>query len=396
MPALGVPEIVRGRGPGDVTDVVGAEAPGERAAGARTRDTPRQIGVGDDRDLRAGGRRCLGQPRPLGLCEHVAGVVERASSTHNVAGGDRDSVGEVAVLEIELTLPEVRLGVPSLQIVIHGDPRIPLRQLVQRPVAAHPIRAVHRHLKMPGDVEHRGGPGCQRLGQVRFELRAFRQRMQGHSRSTSALHSLADEIEVIDLVAAVEAPPAESRLLRKDQRVQRVGLERVLLDLEPDEPQGVRRMVGIAKMHLARQRVACRIQRRADVIVSAVLPVAGARHPGGRSKLVSRRKPQWRENRGVAHAGGIEERRVWCRRWRAHVGRLRKEERRCACKHRDASKHRKEKGDRRHPRSTGAAGRSDAMRRPRAHEWVGVQRFGRMSCRNHKPTRRPRIILAIR
>jgi hypothetical protein len=82
-----------------------------------------------------------------------------------------------------------------------------------------------------------------------------------------------DLIEPVDHVAALEASRTEPRVRRKDKRVERSALERVLLDLEPDEAKRVRRIVRVAKRHLAVQRLRGRVERSVKIVVGALLPV---------------------------------------------------------------------------------------------------------------------------
>ena len=71
-----------------------------------------------------------------------AGFWQRAGRGHDVAGRHRDGEVVVAVVEVELALAEVGLGVPAAHVVVDGDARIPLGELVQRAVAAHAVGAV--------------------------------------------------------------------------------------------------------------------------------------------------------------------------------------------------------------------------------------------------------------
>src|SRR5207244_13511858 len=59
----------------------------------------------------------------------------------------------ISVLEIELALSQIWLCVPAPQVVVDADARIPLRDLVERLVAAHAIGAVLGDVEMPRDIE---------------------------------------------------------------------------------------------------------------------------------------------------------------------------------------------------------------------------------------------------
>src|SRR3989475_12919154 len=79
-------------------------------------------GVGPDRP---------GEARTLARREHLHGVGQRARRRNDEAPRHGDGHVEIAVLEEELALAEVLLGVPTAHVVAHRDPRVPLRHLVQ-------------------------------------------------------------------------------------------------------------------------------------------------------------------------------------------------------------------------------------------------------------------------
>ena len=68
----------------------------------------------------------------LGWREYLGAVLERTRCRHDVAGRNGDGQLEIAVLEIELALAEIRLGVPPAQVVVDAYSRIPLCELEQR------------------------------------------------------------------------------------------------------------------------------------------------------------------------------------------------------------------------------------------------------------------------
>jgi len=149
-----------------------------------------------------------------------------------------------------------------------------LRELVEGAIASHAIGAVLGNEEMPRDVERRGLPWRERLGQVDLHHRAFDARFERGLRGRARARG--DLVEVLDDVAALEAAGAEARLLREDERVERLVLEGVLLHLHPDEAEGVGRVVGVAESELASERGLRGVERCLEVVVSAVLPVFGA------------------------------------------------------------------------------------------------------------------------
>ena len=125
-----------------------------------------------------------------------------------------------------------------------------------------------------------------------------------------------DLVEAVDDVAALEVARAEARVGREDERVERAVLERVLLDLEPDEAQRVGRVVRVAQRHLAVQRLRRRIERAVEIVVGALLPVLRSGRARAAAIDVAGRKIERREHRRVADTGRVETGRIG-RLWRA-------------------------------------------------------------------------------
>ena len=91
--------------------------------------------------VRVGARRAR-ESLALRGREHLGGVLQHAAAGDGVAGRRGDAVVDVAVLEVELALAEVRIGVPAADVVVDGHARVPLRDLVERAVAPHAIGAM--------------------------------------------------------------------------------------------------------------------------------------------------------------------------------------------------------------------------------------------------------------
>ena len=100
--------------------------------------------------------------RPRETCallrgEHFEGIRQTAGACDDEAARYGDRKVDVAVLEIELALAEVLLGVPAAHVVVNGDARIPLRDLVQPSFgelfASHAVGAVLGNLKRVADFE---------------------------------------------------------------------------------------------------------------------------------------------------------------------------------------------------------------------------------------------------
>lgn len=148
----------------------------------------------------------LRQAVNLRACEHVAGVLEHAGTGHDVTGRYRDLEGVIAVLQVELALAKVRLGVPAPQIVVHTAARILLRDLVERTVASHAVATVLWDTKVPGDVEGGALAGGQGAGQVYLRDSAAHLQTVGHSAGVARN----DLVEVIDDVPTLN-PRAPNR-----------------------------------------------------------------------------------------------------------------------------------------------------------------------------------------
>src|SRR5205823_5917818 len=162
-------EIGRGR-PGHVAHVLGGEVPGERgprACGSRGR-LP-HLRLRDDRDRGVGPDR-PGEARTLARREHLHGVGQRARRRNDEAPRHGDGHVEIAVLEVELALTEVLLGVPTAHVVVHRNPRVPLRYLVQPATGEllppHAVGSVLRHFEAVGQLELGAPPGRERPVEV--------------------------------------------------------------------------------------------------------------------------------------------------------------------------------------------------------------------------------------
>ncbi len=263
--ARGVPEKNRRRTERDITRVLHAEMPRRRrsavaliatrarlanhhrgVAGARTRDTL----------LLFGG-------------EHVGRVLQFAGTGHDETRGHRDPIIEGAVFQIKL-LREIRQRVPAADVVIHAQPRVPLRDVVDTArLRIAPCRATAPSAgngEVIADANLRDGAvRCKRPWQIHAQARIALDRVQ-RDRVVLDLYGLDDETVALTaafmtvgvLAAAVRAIP-------------------VLIELQPQHIERVRTVVDVRDGF---RRAQCRpgfIQRGADRIVDAVLPIRGTR-----------------------------------------------------------------------------------------------------------------------
>ena len=196
--------------------------------------------------------------------EDLRPVLQHAAAGDDVPRGHGDGVVDVAVLEIELSLPEVLVGVPAAHVVVDGHARIPLRDLVQRAVATHAVGAVL------GDVErvlHADGDRSPARRERRVEIDAH------HRVVHLADGGAAVDLEAGEVVAAAEAAHAPARLGGEERRPLAARTIQVLVELQPDEPQRVGRIVRVTNAHAAVDRARRGVERRGDGIVGALLPV---------------------------------------------------------------------------------------------------------------------------
>src|SRR5258706_5079525 len=157
VPAARIPDEIRGGCPGDIADVVCRETPGEGRAGARwPRGRLSDFVFRDDRDGRVGLQRAR-EAGALLRGQDLERVGQLPGAGDNEAARYGDRKVDVAILEIELALAEVLLAVPAAHVVVDGEARIPLRDLVQPSfgelLASHAVGAVLRNLKRVADLE---------------------------------------------------------------------------------------------------------------------------------------------------------------------------------------------------------------------------------------------------
>src|SRR5207237_7083821 len=68
------------------------------------------------------------------------------------------------------------------------------------------------------------------------------------------------------------------------------------------------RIIRVAKCQLTAERFCRGVERRLEIVVGALFPVAGTGRPGAAAIEIARRKIQRREQRGIGDAGAIEAR----------------------------------------------------------------------------------------
>ena len=124
------------------------------------------------------------------------------------------------------------------------------------------------------------------LVEMRVHLHAF----LGRTRGANQL------IELFKHIAAFKSARAKARVLREDERVERVILERVLLGLQPDVRERIRRIVGVLQYEFSMERFRTGIQRRFKIVVGAILPVLRTGSAAARTKRIRRGQHKWCKN----------------------------------------------------------------------------------------------------
>src|SRR5207249_3219948 len=204
---------------------------------------------------------------------------QRPRRRDDEAARHRDRDVEIAVLEVELALTEVLFGVPPAHVVVHREPRVPLRDLVQPAtrelLAAHPVRAVLGDFKRVCQLERGGLARGQRSIELRPRERAVHAGRE--RRPTRRLPEALHRADVLNRVSALEPATREAGVGRIDRRAAARRPIDVLVELEPEVGQRVGGVVGVVDRLAARDRVRGGIERRADGVVGALLPVAGPR-----------------------------------------------------------------------------------------------------------------------
>ena len=274
----------------------GAGGTGGRLPGFLARDD------GDGRIGDAGAR----QPGALGGGEDLERIHERAARRDDEAARHGQREIDVAVLEVELALTEVLLGVPAPHVVVDREPRVPLGDLVQPPrgevLPAHAVGAVLGDLEGEGELHRDRSAGRQRtveIGPEHGAVRGRRERRAPQRRVAVSRLRSADRAQVGDRVAALKAARRPAGVRGVDEAPAAVLAVDVLVRLKPHVAQAVGRVIGVADRLLPRHRVRPRIERRADRIVHALLPVARPGCTGAGAIFVRRRQGEPPERRGV-------------------------------------------------------------------------------------------------
>ena len=208
-----------------------------------------------------------------------------------------------------------------MHVVVHRHPRIPLGDLVEAPVAPHPVGAVLGDVELVGQVEYRRRARGERgdeldvhHGVVDPELERLRRERPRRRLGLGAQRSPAPSRhgrtrgeralgEARDVEAARESGAAEPALRGEQERTHAARPEQVLVELHPHEAEGIRRVVRVSDLLSGREPLRGGVERRLDGVVDALFPIAGTRGAVGAADAVRRRQRDRAEDPGVGHGG---------------------------------------------------------------------------------------------
>jgi hypothetical protein len=257
-----------------------------------------RFGLGHD-DHRLGGCARLLQAVALGRGENVARILQLAGGCHHMVGGHRELDVVVAEFQREFARTEELLVLPAVDVVVGRHAREPLGDLEQvvLVVELFVAGAAAEDLRLgdvvaPVDAEGHARARLQALRQVDAHHRLVDDVVQRApaaildgldveaAREGARLEGAADRVEFHAGFRRRAFPGVARRQDRGGARV-RTRLVDVLVELDPQVSEGVRGIVVIRDRLGAADRALALVQRGADRIVGALLPVGLARRAGG-------------------------------------------------------------------------------------------------------------------
>ena len=288
----GVPDELAGGGEGEVADVAGLEAPGLLAFRAALFGGFSLIGR-DHEDRAFGLLAGLGEAFALDGREHFVGILQQAGRGDDVVvrHGEGDLVvpeleGEFAGAEELLVDPAGVVGVGRHAGKPLGDGvdmvAVGLEELVAG--AGHDALRVIDRIG-PGDPEDEVFAGFQRFGQIEAQHGLHDRVRQAASFGVRESGDL--QFAVVLLVGEQTIKGGVAEFLEVDAPfligggagVGALG-EVVLIQLDPEIFQRIGRSVMVGHLRLGGEGLLLVVEFGPDVIIRAILPVAGARRPG--------------------------------------------------------------------------------------------------------------------
>ena len=191
-------------------------------------------------------------------------IPQHAGGGHDHVGRHREAHVEAAVLEVELALAVVLLGVPAADVVVDREAGIPLRHLVGDAAVdlldAHPV-AVGSEGKRPARCREPacalGGRGRARSTFITVPLTRYGSCAAGAAGRPRAAATAG--WATLRIRTPPSAPPVPKRLRgSKILAPAALAVERVLVQLEPEIAQRIGRVVAVGDPLLAADRPAQR------------------------------------------------------------------------------------------------------------------------------------------
>jgi hypothetical protein len=242
----------------------------------------------------------VGEPLARRVGQHLARVLQHAGAADDPAARHVEPDVEAAEVVVELRRPEIQARVPSAQVVVLRDARVPLRRLEQR--VADPLRHAMaaavgpaRQLRVPRDLDLRHGLRRHRRRQRHARdrlIEARRRQAPRPIRSTSAFAATttaaaapgAREIHGVAVDAEARHDHAVGVLGGKRRASRDQAPEDVVIEAQDDLGELLRALVVQRDGLVAGDGLRLGIELRVDGVVGLQLPVVRARP----SRLVAR------------------------------------------------------------------------------------------------------------
>ena len=210
------------------------------------------------------------QPGPGLTGKHLVGIQQRAGGGDQPAGRQCQGDVVVAIPHVELGVPQVLVGLPAVEVVIHRHLGIPVVDVERFAVLAAPGSAIGGNPKLPGKRELGRPARWQRLRQS-----------DPHDGSIHRI-SYAFLVDRLELLALCGHPAELDPFDRPGDIgvMPGTGGKDVVEQLDVHFLKGIGRAVVIGHRSLAGQPLGDRIELGLQVVVGPLLPVAWPRGSG--------------------------------------------------------------------------------------------------------------------
>ena len=299
---LGIPyKLARGR-PGEIAYVLSGKAPG-RSLVATFRLVCQRLFRRHDIN-RSFSSLCLSQPVTLFTSEHVIGVLQFTSRRHNVICRHRHGNLVVTELQREFTRAKEFLIGPALIVGVSHQSRKPLRQgedivaaltLIVREVLIASTGTQHITVnnvvfKIYAQIDLI--TGLQRLGKIDSHQGTHNGVHQGVFTTVGDSIDAMPQISIFLILQTAQLTQTDARWIvavgtrataveSATHYCHGIRAEAILVQLEPEIGQGVRRIVAVGNEFRGGKALIVLIQSRVDIVVDFLLPVLMTRRTAG-------------------------------------------------------------------------------------------------------------------